>query len=45
MNQLSRLAKYYYKASHLPEYLAPDVLGLGQDHGGEFAELLLLGGQ
>jgi len=23
MNQLSRLAKYYYKASHLPEYLAP----------------------
>ena len=23
MNQLSRLAKHYYKASHLPEYLAP----------------------
>ena len=23
MNQLSRLAKHYYTASHLPEYLAP----------------------
>lgn len=28
MNQLSRLAKYYYKASRLPEYLAP-ALDLG----------------
>ena len=28
MNQLSRLAKHYYKASHLPEYLAP-ALDLG----------------
>jgi putative oxidoreductase len=28
MNQLSRVAKYYYKASRLPEYLAP-ALDLG----------------
>ena len=28
MNQLSRLAKHYYTASHLPEYLAP-ALDLG----------------
>lgn len=28
MNQLSRLAKHYYKVSHLPEYLAP-ALDLG----------------
>ena len=28
MNQLSRLVKYYYKASRLPEYLAP-ALDLG----------------